>query len=376
MSALDHALSEVPIAAEAPTHLFSPLVLRGVTFRNRIGVSPMCQYSAEDGLANDWHLVHLGGRAIGGAGLVIVEATAVEARGRISPGDLGLWNDAQQERLARIAAFIESQGAVAGIQLAHAGRKASTSAPWEGGQVVGADQGGWTTIAPSAVPFREGDPVPQEMTLDDIAAVVAAFASSARRAREAGFRVIDIHAAHGYLLNEFLSPLANRRTDAYGGSFKNRVRLLQEVIAAVRTEWPESLPLFVRVSASDWAEDGWTADDTVRLAGRLRNAGVDLLDCSSGGVVPYARIPVGPGYQVPFAARVRRETGLATAAVGLITEPAQADALVRSGEADMVLLARELLREPHWPIEAARALGHPAPVPQQYARAYPDGPRG
>jgi len=352
--------------------LFSPLTLRGVTFRNRIGVSPMCQYSAADGVAGDWHLVHLGARAAGGAGLVCVEATAVEPRGRISPADLGLWNDTQGEPLARIARFIRAQGAVPAIQLAHAGRKASTRAPWEGGTPLAPADGGWPILGPSPLPFADGYQTPAEMSPAHLTAVVRAFASSAVRAREAGFDAVEIHAAHGYLIHSFCSPLSNHRTDAYGGSFDGRIRLLLEVTDAVRAEWPDGRPLFVRVSATDWTDGGWTSEDTVALAGRLAARGVDLIDCSSGGNVPRAAIPGTPGYQVPFAAAVRREAGIASGAVGLITTPAQAEAIIAAGEADLVLLAREMLRDASWPIHAARALGHPTAdlVPPQYRRAY------
>ena len=351
-------------------HLFSPLEIRGIKFRNRIAVSPMCQYSCEDGFATDWHLVHLGSRAAGGAGLVIVEATAVEARGRISPNDMGLWKDEQIAPLAKAAAFIKTQGCVPGIQIAHAGRKASTAAPWLGGKVVSDSDGGWLPAAPSPVPFREGDTAPHELSLAEITDLVAAFAATAGRARIAGFEVLEIHGAHGYLLHEFLSPLANQRTDEYGGSYDNRIRLMLEVVKAVRQIWPESLPLFLRISATDWAEGGWTIDDSVELARRVKPLGVDLVDCSSGAMVPWARIPVAPGFQVPFAAQIRREAGILTGAVGLITEPAQADTIVRTEQADLVLLARELLRDPYWPIRAAKALGVDGPVPSQYLRGW------
>ena len=349
--------------------LFDPLVLRGVTLRNRLVVSPMCQYSSVDGLANDWHLVHLGSRAVGGAGLVLLEATAVTAEGRISASDLGLWDDGHVDALARVVRFLEAHGAVAGVQLAHAGRKASTAPPWEGGQVVAAADGGWTTVAPSAVPFRADDAAPQALDADGIAAVVAAFAAAARRALAAGFRVVELHAAHGYLLHQFLSPLANRRTDAWGGDFAGRTRLVLAVVDAVRAVWPASLPLFVRVSATDWVDGGWDAEQTVALARLLAARGVDLVDCSTGGLVPGARIPVGPGYQVAFAERVRREAGVATGAVGLITDAHQADAIVRTGQADVVLLARQLLRDPYWPLRAAKTLGVAMPWPVQYRRA-------
>jgi 2,4-dienoyl-CoA reductase-like NADH-dependent reductase (Old Yellow Enzyme family) len=350
--------------------LFSPLTIRGVTFRNRIAVSPMCEYSSDDGFANHWHLVHLGSRAVGGAGLVLTEAAAVEPRGRISPADLGIYSDAHIEMLARIARFIREQGAVPGIQLAHAGRKASTRVPWEGSAVIPESQGGWQAVAPSPIPFRPGEPAPAELTASGISAVVEAFAASARRAAAAGFQVVEIHAAHGYLIDEFLSPLTNHRTGEYGATFDGRIRLALEVAVAVRAAWPDSLPLFMRISAVDWVADGWQIEDSVELARRLHPLGVDLIDCSSGGVVPYAKVPVGPAYQTPFAERIRRESGILTGAVGMITEPPQADAIVRAGQADLVLLARQLLRDPYWPLHAAKALGAPAPVPNQYARAF------
>jgi 2,4-dienoyl-CoA reductase-like NADH-dependent reductase (Old Yellow Enzyme family) len=353
--------------------LFDSLVLRDVTLRNRVGVSPMCQYSSDDGLANDWHLVHLGSRAAGGAGLVVVEATAVEARGRISPQDMGLWSDAHVEPLARVARFVAAQGAAAGIQLAHAGRKASTSRPWDGDAPLGDAEGGWPVIGPTAIPFRDGWRVPAAMTEADIAATLAAFGAATARAREAGFTWVELHAAHGYLCHSFYSPISNRRDDAYGGSFANRVRFTLEALRAVRAEWPERLPVAVRLSCTDWTEGGWTIEDTVSLARRLRAEGADLVDCSSGGNVADAKIPSGAGYQVPFSEAVRRGAGVATAAVGLITEPMQADQIVRNGQADLVLLAREELRDPYWPIHAARALRREerAPVPAQYARAFP-----
>jgi 2,4-dienoyl-CoA reductase-like NADH-dependent reductase (Old Yellow Enzyme family) len=354
-------------------HLFSPLELRGVVLRNRIVVSPMCQYSAVEGAATDWHLVHLGARAAGGAALVMAEASAVEARGRISPEDLGIWDERHVEPLRRIATFIAAQGAVAGIQLAHAGRKASTRTPWLGGGPLAPARGGWAVVGPSPVPFDDGYPTPEPLDEAGLAAVVAAFADAARRARSAGFEVVEIHAAHGYLLHEFLSPLSNRRADGYGGDLAGRSRLLREVVAAVRTVWPAELPLFVRISATDWAADGWDVDEAVELARDLGSLGVDLVDCSSGGLVPGVRIPVAPGYQVPFAARLRREAGIATGAVGMITEPAQADAIVREGNADLVIMARQLLREPAWPLRAAHELGHDelAPWPKPYLRAKP-----
>jgi len=353
--------------------LFDPLSLRSLTLRNRIAVSPMCQYSSRDGFASDWHLVHLGSRAVGGAALVFTEATAVLPIGRISPRDLGIWDDAHVEFLGRIARFIEAQGAVPGLQLAHAGRKASTRRPWEGSGAVPETEDGWVPVAPSALRFDENYPDPQALTAAGIASVIAGFADAARRAHAAGFRVIEIHAAHGYLLHEFLSPLANQRSDEYGGPFENRSRLVREVVRAVREVWPETLPLFVRISATDWREGGWELDQSIALARALRPLGVDLIDCSSGGMVPRAAVPVGPGYQTPFAERIRREAGIATGAVGLITSPVQADHVVRTGQADLVLLAREMLRDPYWPLRAARELGQPARWPAQYLRAAPPG---
>ncbi len=352
-------------------HLFQPLTIRSVTLRNRIGVSPMCQYSAEDGLANDWHHVHLGSRAVGGAGLVIVEATGVAPEGRITPGCLGLWNEKQIEPLARIAQFVKSHGAVAGIQIAHAGRKASADLPWKGGAHLSDAQGGWPTIAPSAVPFG-GDltKVPRAMTEADIARVQNDFVATAKRALTAGFNFLELHAAHGYLFNEFLSPLANQRTDKYGGSFENRIRFLLDSTRAVRQIWPDHLPLTVRISAIDWKEGGWDIEQSIALAKLLKTEGVDLIDCSSGGVVPDAKITVVPGYQVPFAEKIRHGADIATAAVGFITEPKQADDIIRHGQADVVLLARQFLRDPYWPVHAARTLGHKLPPPPQYARAW------
>jgi 2,4-dienoyl-CoA reductase-like NADH-dependent reductase (Old Yellow Enzyme family) len=346
--------------------MLTPLPLRAITLRNRIGVSPMCQYSSQDGFANDWHLVHLGSRAVGGAGLVIAEASAVEARGRITAADLGIWKDEHIRMLTRVASFIRAQGAAPAIQIAHAGRKASTRIPSEGGaSVAPSEPGGWQTVAPSAIPFNEGDPVPLALSASEIQDIVAAFAAAAQRAREAGFDAVEIHSAHGYLLHEFLSPLSNTRTDQYGGPFENRIRMLLETAKAVRAVWPADLPLFVRISATDWVEGGWDADQSVRLAVELKSAGVDLIDCSSGGLVPHAKIPAGPGYQVPFAARIRKESGIMTAAVGMITDPAQAERIIAEGQADLVLMAREFLRDPYWPLHSG------APAPVQYARAYP-----
>lgn len=350
--------------------LFTPFTQRSVTLPNRIAVSPMCQYSSQDGFANDWHLVHLGSRAVGGAGLVMTEAAAVEARGRISPHDLGIWRDDHIADLARITDFIRAQGSVAAIQLAHAGRKASTWRPWGGGRgAIAPQDGGWSVIGPTDEPFMPEYPVPQVMTRADIDAVVDAFARSAARARAAGFQVVEIHAAHGYLLHEFLSPLVNTRTDDYGGSLENRARLTLEVARAVRAVWDESLPLWVRISATDWVEGGWDVEQSVALARLLKAEGVDLIDCSSGGAVAQARIPAIPGYQVPFAAQIRREAEIATGAVGLITEARQAEAILQAGEADVVLLARELLRQPYWPLQAAQILGVDVAWPVQYARA-------
>ncbi len=358
------------MATVGSDNLFAPFKLRDVDFRNRIGVSPMCEYSCVDGFANDWHLVHLGSRAVGGAGLVLSEATAIVPEGRISPGDLGIWKDEHIEPLARIFAFIEKQGAVAGVQLAHAGRKASTREPWNGGKPADESKGGWTPIyAPSDLPFDEGHQIPHALDDDGIKRVLIAFEQSARRVLEAGGRVVEIHAAHGYLLHEFLSPLSNHRTDRYGGSFDNRIRLLCETVEVVRRTWPERYPLFVRISATDWTDGGWTAEDSVALAKRLRASGVDLIDCSSGGNVPHAKIPTGPGYQVRFAEQVRTEADIPTAAVGMITAAEQADQIIRMGQADIVFLARELLRDPYWPLHAARRLRHDVTGPVQYGRA-------
>ncbi len=354
-------------------HLFQPLTIRSVTLRNRIGVSPMCQYSSEDGVATDWHLVHLGSRAVGGAALVIAEATAVSPEGRITPGDAGIWSDRHAEAIARINRFVKQHGAVPGIQLAHAGRKASAARPWEGDAHLTDDAGGWPTMAPSAVAFGDGlTKVPRAMSEADIARVQGEFAAAARRALAAGCDWLEVHSAHGYLSHEFLSPLNNKRTDRYGGSFENRIRFLLETVRAVRGVWPERLPLAVRLSCTDWVPGGWDIDQSVELARRLKGEGVDLIDCSSGGAVPDAKVPVGPGYQVPFAERIRREAGIATAAVGAVTAPAQADQIVRQGQADLVLLGREFLRDPYWPLRAARALGQAAALapPVQYARAW------
>jgi len=350
--------------------LFDPLELRGVRLRNRIAVSPMCEYSAVEGVPQTWHLVHLGSRAVGGAGLVIAEATAVEAIGRISPADTGIWNDAQAIAWSSIVDFVATQGAVPGIQLAHAGRKASTEIPWVGHGRVDPADGGWTPVAPSALAYSPDYPTPDALDDEGIAVVIDAFRMAARRAVDCGFRVIEIHAAHGYLLHQFLSPLSNHRKDAWGGSFGNRIRLARAVVAAVRSVIPENLPLLVRISATDWVDGGWDLEQSIALSGLLKGDGADLIDVSSGGLSPDQKIALGPGYQVPFAARIRREAGIATGAVGLITEPTQAEAVIERGEADLVLLARELLRDPYWPRRAARELGAAINVPQQYGRAW------
>jgi 2,4-dienoyl-CoA reductase-like NADH-dependent reductase (Old Yellow Enzyme family) len=352
--------------------LFDPITFRGLTLRNRIAVSPMCQYSCQDGMANDWHLVHLGSRAVGGAALVFTEAAAITPEGRISPADLGLWKDEQIEPLGRAFRFIMQQGVAPGIQLAHAGRKASTAAPWLGNNPLSPQQSGWAPIfAPSPVPFAPSYQTPCQLSETQIAGVIVAFAAAASRAHAAGAKVIEIHAAHGYLLHEFLSPLTNQRTDSYGGSFSNRTRMVREVVTSIRERWPEELPLMLRISATDWTEGGWTIEDSVELARMIKPMGVDLIDCSSGGAIPDAKIPVGPGYQVPFAEKIRRDAGIATGAVGMITSPEQADQIIRTGQADLVLLARELLREPYWPLLAAHALGHDVEWPLQYLRAKP-----
>jgi len=355
--------------------LFSPLTFRAVRFRNRIFVSPMCLYSSEDGMPTPWHLVHLGSRAVGGAGLIMVEATAMAPEGRISPADSGLWSPAHAAAFVAITEFIHAQGSVAAIQLAHAGRKASTRAPWDpagAGRPIAPDEpGGWRTVAPSALPFRDGDPEPHALTEAGLDEVVAQFTRGAQLALDAGFRVVEIHMAHGYLLHEFLSPLSNLRTDAHGGDFAGRTRLPLRVTEAVRAAWPAELPLFVRISASDWAEGGWTIEDSVAFSRLLKERGVDLVDCSSGGAVPWAKIEAGPGYQVPFARAVRAGAGIATGAVGQITEPAQAEEIIASGGADAVFLARGFLADPYWPLHAAAALGVDMPWPRQYGRGKP-----
>jgi len=350
--------------------LFSRFSLREVTFRNRVFVSPMCQYSCVDGVPNTWHLVHLGSRAVGGAGLVMVEASGVSPEGRISPYDMGIWSEAQRDAFRPITRFIREQGAVSGIQLAHAGRKASTDAPWKNqGAPLAPAAGGWEPLAPSALPFTPAHPVPRAMTRADMDLVTRQFSEAVQRALAAGFDVVEIHMAHGYLLHEFLSPLSNRRSDEYGGSLENRMRFPLAVTQAVRAVWPARLPLFVRISGSDWAPDGWDLEQSVELARRLKDAGVDLIDCSGGGLVPQQQIPVGPGYQVPFAAAIRERVGIATSAVGLITEAYQAEQIVATGLADAVSMAREFLRDPYWPLHAARQLGVDIAWPPQYLRA-------
>jgi 2,4-dienoyl-CoA reductase-like NADH-dependent reductase (Old Yellow Enzyme family) len=349
--------------------LFNPLIIKDIKFKNRIGVSPMCQYSAVDGFANDWHLVHYGSRAVGGAGLIIQEATAVSPEGRITRADLGLYDDRHIEKLTGIVSFVEQQGALPGIQLAHAGRKASCELPLGGGKQIADKERGWQTIAPSAIPFDPDDVSPQSLDIAGIKKIIASFKSAAFRAYQAGYKVIDIHAAHGYLIHQFLSPLCNTRTDDYGGSFENRIRLLLEIVDAVHTVWPNHLPLFVRISATDWVEGGWNLEEAVKLSANLKVNGVDLIDCSSGGTVPYAKIPVGPGFQVPFAEKIKQQTGILTSAVGLITKPHQADEVIMKGQADLVLFGLESLRNPYFPFKAAPELGEDIDWPSQYRRA-------
>jgi 2,4-dienoyl-CoA reductase-like NADH-dependent reductase (Old Yellow Enzyme family) len=351
--------------------LFDPISFRGVTLRNRIAVSPMCEYSSTDGFANDWHLVHLGSRAVGGAGLVITEAAAVTAEGRISPDDLGIYHDEHVVALSRIVDFITGQGAVAGIQLAHAGRKASTQAPWVGTDYVSQADGGWLPVAPSAIAAYDGAPVPHELSVDGIEAIIEAFVSAAKRAVAAGFRVIEVHAAHGYLAHQFLSPLSNTRTDSFGGSFENRTRFVREIVRRIRAVVTDEVALFTRISATDWAPGGWDIDESVALSRDLAALGCDLIDVSSGGLVRTQKIAIGPHYQVPFAERIRVEAQVATGAVGLITEPQGANDIVRTGQADLVLLARELLRDPYWPLHAATTLEVDVAWPKQYLRAKP-----
>lgn len=349
--------------------LFTPLTVKEIVLKNRIAVSPMCQYSSIDGFANDWHMVHLGSRAIGGAGIVMTEATAVSPEGRISPSDLGIWKDEHVLFLRQITDFISFHGSIPGIQLAHAGRKASHSVSWKGNRLVPLNEGGWKTVAPSSIPFSNETDLPESLTSDGIEKVIHDFTKAASRALAAGFKIIEIHAAHGYLINEFLSPLANKRSDEYGGSFENRIRLLNEIIAAVKSVWPDEFPLFVRISATDWAQGGWSIEDSVALAKVLKIKGVDLIDCSSGGLLPIAKIPVAPGYQVPFAEQLKKESGILTGAVGLITTAKQAESIVAEGKADIVLLARQFLRDPYFPIHAAQELEAEINWPVQYGRA-------
>lgn len=349
--------------------LFEPLTIKSVTLKNRLVVSPMCQYSSEDGFASDWHLVHLGSRAVGGAALIIQEATAVSPEGRISPGDLGIWKDEHISRLRNIASFIHEQGSLMGVQLAHAGRKASHATPWKGGRLMSTSEGGWQNVAPSAIPFTEGTIAPHELTLDEIEKIVDDFKQATLRSVEVGYDVIEIHAAHGYLIHEFLSPLSNQRNDNYGGSFENRSRFLLQIIKAVKEVWLNDKPLFVRISASDWAEGGWSIDDSIKLAVVLKQTGVDVIDCSSGGAVKHQKITVGPGYQVPFSDRIRNEAKILTGAVGMIDNSKQAEEILTSGKADLILMAREFLRDPYFPLHAAKQLGDEIKWPIQYERA-------
>jgi len=349
--------------------LFSPLTIKDIQFRNRIVVSPMCEYSSVDGFANDWHMVHLGSRAVGGAALIIQEATAVSPEGRISPDDMGIWKDEHIEKVKPIVSFIHQHGAVAGIQLAHAGRKASTFSPWKGGKQIKLKDGGWQAVAPFAIPFHDGDEPPLALEKNGIDKVIDDFTKAAGRALKTGYKVIEIHAAHGYLLHEFLSPLSNHRTDEYGGSFENRIRLTVQVTEAVRKVWPQELPLFVRISATDWADGGWDIDESVKLASVLKDKGVDLIDCSTGGLVSHQKISLGPGYQVPFAERIKKETGILTGSVGLITEPKQAEQILSDKKADIILIARQSLRDPYFPLHAAKELGAEIQWPSQYLRA-------
>jgi 2,4-dienoyl-CoA reductase-like NADH-dependent reductase (Old Yellow Enzyme family) len=351
------------------TKLFSPLIVKDVTLRNRIAVSPMCQYSANGGFANDWHLVHYGCRAVGGAGLIMQEATAVLPEGRITPDDLGLYKDEHIEALQTITSFIHQQGAVAGIQLAHAGRKAGCAIPWKGSKQLGETEGGWETVAPSAISFNPDDNIPLELDQDGINKVEASFKLAAARALQAGYKILEIHAAHGYLIHQFLSPLSNHRTDTYGGCFENRIRLLVEIVKQVKTVWPENLPLFVRISATDWWEGGWNLEEATELVSILKKEGVDLIDCSSGGLVPYQKIQVGPGYQVPFSERIKKETGILTSSVGLITDAHQAEEILQKEQADLIMIGRESLRNPHFPLQTANILGEDIQWPLQYMRA-------
>lgn len=354
----------------ADANLFTPIAFRGLEIRNRIGVSPMCQYSSVDGFATDWHLVHIGSRAVGGAGLILMEATAVSPEGRITPACLGLWQDAHIEKLKQIAEFSKAQGAVIGIQLAHAGRKASMDIPWKGGKLLSEKDGGWKPVGPSAVPFNPEHAPPHVLTLPEIEKVKGDFVAAAHRVVKAGFQVIEIHGAHGYLLHEFLSPLINKREDAYGGSFENRTRIFLEISRALRAEMPKDMVIGARLSCTDWAEGGWTLDDSVKLSALLKAEGIDFIDCSSGAAVPDAKIPAGPSFQVPFAKEIRQRAGISTAAVGFITDPYQADDIIKTGQADMVFFAREMLRDSYWPLHAARILGAAADIPPQYLRGY------
>jgi 2,4-dienoyl-CoA reductase-like NADH-dependent reductase (Old Yellow Enzyme family) len=350
-------------------HLFDRLALRGIALRNRIGMSPMCMYSARDGYPGAWHFAHLVSRAVGGAGLIMSEATSIEPAGRISPADAGLWEDGQIEAWRPIASAVREQGGVPGIQLAHAGRKASTAPPWDGRRPVTDAEGGWQPVAPSAIPFSQGHRMPRELDTEELPGLAERWGAAAVRAHRAGFDIVEIHMAHGYLLHEFLSPLTNRRTDAYGGTLDRRMRLPLEVASNVRAIWPQDLPVFVRISATDWVRGGWDAEQAVVFCRELKRIGVDLIDCSSGGAVAEQKVPFGPGYQIPFAERIRREAALPTAAVGMITEPAQAESILVDGRADLVLLGRELLRDPYWPLRAAADLGYPLDWPKQYAWA-------
>jgi len=353
------------------THLFDPLTIGRITLRNRIGVSPMCMYSYENGISNDWQVIHLGARAAGGAGLIISEATAVEPRGRITPFDVGLWSDEQIEPLQRVTRIIKEYGAVAGVQIAHAGRKACSDRPWTGGKPIQpGDPLGWQPVAPSPIAFSDAHTVPHMLSIEEIHSIQQNFKTAAQRAQAAGFQWLEVHAAHGYLIHSFYSPLSNQRTDAYGGNFENRIRFLLETVRKIRTVWPQDLPLTVRISGTDWTEGGWTIEDSVELARRLKEEGVDLIDCSAGGGVAGASVPTGPGYQVPISKAVRKGAGILTAAVGLITTPELADEIIRNDRADIVLLGREMLRDPYWALHAARVLDQPAPVPPQYLRAF------
>ena len=349
--------------------LFTPLVLKSVTLKNRLVISPMCQYTAVDGFANDWHLVHLGSRAVGGAALIIQEATAVSPEGRITPGDLGLYNEKHIEKLQTITRFIHQQGSVAGLQLAHAGRKAGCALPWNGGIQLKENEGGWRTVSASAIPFNPQDDPPLALDQNEIARIIEDFKIAAQRAFMAGYKVVEVHAAHGYLIHQFLSPVSNQRTDRYGGSFENRIRFLLEIIEAIKSVWPEELPLIVRISATDYLEGGWNLEEAIQLAKILKTEGADLIDCSSGGLVPYAHVVFGPGYQVPFASAIKKEAGILTGAVGMITEAEQAESILANGEADLILQARESLREPYFALKAAKELGDDVDWPLQYVRA-------